>query len=101
VGVEKVMVTNFWGIHSTIRINCMLCGMTINCSYLRNGVRMPYGSNLMSEAWPAYPTCAARLYTAHSTMTLLHSWRWECVTHPPPYSPDLNFHMFGKLKKHL
>ena len=63
VGVEKVMVTNFWGIHGTIRINCMLCGMTINCSYLRNEVRMLYGSNLMSGAWPAYPTCAARLYT--------------------------------------
>jgi transposase len=45
----------------------------------------------------------AQPHIADATMTLLNSWAWKILPHPP-YSPDLapsDFHLFPKMKKHL
>jgi len=41
--------------------------------------------------------------SANQTTTMLGSFKWEVLQHPP-YSPDLapsDFHLFGPLKQHL
>ena len=41
--------------------------------------------------------------SANQTTTMLGSFKWEVLQHPP-YSPDLapsDFHLFGPLKHHL
>jgi len=99
---RKVMLTAFWDCQGVLLTRFQQHDHTVmSAFYCTILTKLPA---TICRKRPGLPTKGmlllhdnARPRSANQTTATLRSFKWEVLQHPP-YSPDLNFHLFGPLK---